>query len=145
MEAEAGSGSRRVKILSLPLSHRLFDLKSNSTKKFCPFPDVGEVLLLLFDPLRGMGHGGGPWSPRNRATPKGLDQRSYSGCALRQALSSCTLIATSRQRVAKERAAQRVRSWTVQNEMRGVLGRVSAGAAKTILDSANSREIRAQQ
>ena len=33
-----------------------------------------------------------------------------------------------RQRVAKEQAAQRVRSWTVQNEMRGVLGRVSSGA-----------------
>ena len=37
---------------------------------------------------------------------------------------------------------QRVRSWTVQNEMRGVLGRVSAGAAERILDSANPREIR---
>ena len=46
-----------------------------------------------------------------------------------------------RQRVAKERTAQRVRSWTVQNKMRGVLGRVSAGAAGRILDSANSREI----
>ena len=41
-----------------------------------------------------------------------------------------------RQRVAKERAAQ---SWTVQNEIRGVLGRVYAGRA---LDSANPREIR---
>ena len=40
-------------------------------------------------------------------------------------------------RVAKEWAAQRVRSWTVQNEMRGVLGRVSTGAAGRILDSAN--------
>ena len=47
-----------------------------------------------------------------------------------------------RQIVAKERAAQRVRSWTVQNEMRGVLGRVSTGAAGRILDSANPREIR---
>ena len=47
-----------------------------------------------------------------------------------------------RQRVAKEWAAQRVRSWTVQNEMRGVLGRVSTGAAGRILDSANPREIR---
>ena len=36
---------------------------------------------------------------------------------------------------------QRVRSWTVQNEMRGVLGRVSTGAAGRILDSANTREI----
>ena len=46
-----------------------------------------------------------------------------------------------RQSVAKERAAQKVRSWTVQNEMRGVLGRVSTGTAGRILDSANSREI----
>ena len=45
-------------------------------------------------------------------------------------------------RVAKERAAQRVRSWTVQNEMRDVLGRVSTGAAGRILNSANSREVR---
>ena len=47
-----------------------------------------------------------------------------------------------RQRVAKEGVAQRVRSWTVQNEMRGVLGRVSTGAAGRILNSANPREIR---
>ena len=50
-----------------------------------------------------------------------------------------------RQRVAKERAAQRVCSWTVQNEMRDVLGRVSTGAAGRILDSANPREIRTYQ
>ena len=30
-----------------------------------------------------------------------------------------------RQRVTEERAARRVRSWTAQNEMTGVLGRVS--------------------
>ena len=36
---------------------------------------------------------------------------------------------------------QRVRSWTVQNEMRDVLGRVSTGAAR-ILDSANPGEIK---
>ena len=48
-----------------------------------------------------------------------------------------------RQKMAKERAAQRVRGWTVQNEMRGVLGRVSASVARRILDSANPREIRA--
>ena len=39
----------------------------------------------------------------------------------------------------------RVRSFTVQNEMRDVLGRVSAGAAERILDSANPKEIRASQ
>ena len=48
-----------------------------------------------------------------------------------------------RQRVAKERAAQRVRSWTVQNDIRSVLGRVSAGAAGRILDSANPRKTKA--
>ena len=47
-----------------------------------------------------------------------------------------------RQRVAKEQATQRVCGWTVQNEIRGVLERVYAGAAGRILDSANSREIR---
>ena len=47
-----------------------------------------------------------------------------------------------RQRVAKERAAYRVRSWIVENEMRGVLGRVSTGAAGKPLDSAIPREIR---
>ena len=34
-----------------------------------------------------------------------------------------------RQRVAKERVAQRVRSWTVQNEMEDVLDRMTADAA----------------
>ena len=38
---------------------------------------------------------------------------------------------------------QRVRGWTLQNEMRGVLGRVSTGAAGRILSFANPREIRA--
>ena len=46
-----------------------------------------------------------------------------------------------RQKIAIERATQRVRSWTVQNEMRGVLGWVSASAAGWIFDSANSKEI----
>ena len=47
-----------------------------------------------------------------------------------------------RQRIAKERAAQGVRIWTVQNETRGVLGRASAGAAGRILNSTNPREIK---
>ena len=50
-----------------------------------------------------------------------------------------------RQRVAKERAAQRIRSWTVQNEMSGVPERVSTGAAGRILDSADPRQIRTSQ
>ena len=47
-----------------------------------------------------------------------------------------------RKRVAKERVPRRARSWTVQNEMKGVLRRVSKGAAGRIFDSANSREMR---
>ena len=35
---------------------------------------------------------------------------------------------------------QRVCSWTVQNEMRGVMGQVSASAARRIFDSANPRD-----
>ena len=46
-----------------------------------------------------------------------------------------------RQKIVKERATQRVRSWTVQNEMRGVLGRVSTSAARRIFDSASPKEI----
>ena len=46
-----------------------------------------------------------------------------------------------RQKTAKERATQRVRNWTVQNKMRGVLGWVSANTAGSIFDSANPREI----
>ena len=48
-----------------------------------------------------------------------------------------------RQTKSRQRASgARSRSWTVQSEMRGVLGRVSTGAAGRILDSANPREIR---
>ena len=50
--------------------------------------------------------------------------------------------AVKRQRVSKKRAAQGVRSWTVKNQIKGVLGQESAGAAGRILDSANPREIR---
>ena len=47
-----------------------------------------------------------------------------------------------RDRVPKEQAMQSVRSWVVQNEIRGVLERVPAGAARRIFDSSNPREIR---
>ena len=49
----------------------------------------------------------------------------------------------ARQGASKERAAQRVCCWIVQNEMRVVLKQMSAGAVQRILDSVNSREIRA--
>ena len=48
-----------------------------------------------------------------------------------------------RLRVTKERAVQRICSRTVQNEIRNVLGQVSAGDAGRILNSANPREIKA--
>ena len=48
-----------------------------------------------------------------------------------------------RQRAAKNRASQGVRSWIVQNERRVAFGQVSPDAAGRILDSANPREIRA--
>ena len=45
----------------------------------------------------------------------------------------------------KDRATKRARGWAVQNEMRGVLTHMSAGATRRILDSADPKEIRAQQ
>ena len=45
-----------------------------------------------------------------------------------------------RQKIAKQRAAQRVCSWTMQNELRG-RGMGSASAARRIFDSANPRKI----
>ena len=51
----------------------------------------------------------------------------------------------TRDRRETESERRRVRSWTVQNEMRDVLGRVSTGAAGRILDSANPRDIRTLQ
>ena len=47
-----------------------------------------------------------------------------------------------RQRVGKKRAAPRVHSWTEQNEVKGVRGRVFACAAARILDTANFIEKR---
>ena len=34
------------------------------------------VVVGYATPSEGWGHGGTPWSPRSRATPQGLDQRS---------------------------------------------------------------------
>ena len=76
-------------------------------------------MLLLPDPFREMG----AW----RKTMEPQRPGSYPGPGPE---------VVERQRVAKDRAAQTVRSWTVQNEMTGVLGRVSTGAARRILDSA---------
>ena len=35
------------------------------------------VVVVYPTPSEGWGHGGTPWSPRSRATPQGLDKRSY--------------------------------------------------------------------
>ena len=83
------------------------------------------LLLLLPDPFGGMG----AWWKTMEPQKPGNSPRSGPEVV-------------KRQRVANERAVQRVRSRTVQNEMRDVLGRVSAGAAGRILSSANPREIR---
>ena len=37
---------------------------------------VFVVVVVYPTPSEGWGHGGTPWSPRSRATPQGLDQRS---------------------------------------------------------------------
>ena len=68
--------------------------------------------LLLPDPFRRMG----AWRKTMESQKPGNCQRPGPEVV-------------KKQRVAKERAAQKVRSWTVQNEIRVVLGRVSAGAA----------------
>ena len=69
-------------------------------------------LLLLPDPFRGMT----TWRLTMEPQKPGNSPRSGPEVA-------------QRQRVAKERAAKRACSWTVQNEMKGVLGWVSASAA----------------
>ena len=79
-----------------------------------------------------------------RPLPRDGGMAEYHGAPETGKLSRA-LEVVKRQRVVKERAVQRVHSWTMQNEMRGVLGRVSAGAARRILGSVNSREIRTQQ
>ena len=80
------------------------------------------LLLLLPNPFRGMG----AW--RKIMEPQKMCNSAGPGPEV-----------VERQRVAKERAAQRVCSWTVQNEMRSVLGQVPAGATGRILNSANPR------
>ena len=60
---------------------------------------------------------------------------------LSRALTRVCRVIESRQKA----NGQRVHSLTVQNEMKGVLGRVSAGAAPRILDSANPKETRDSQ
>ena len=89
-----------------------------SRKKGARF--LGTCCCCYLTPFEGGGHGGKLWSPRSQATPQSLYQK------------------LQRQRVAKEQATQTVH-WTVQNKMRGVLGWVSTGVARRILDFAIPR------
>ena len=73
---------------------------------------VMSLLLLLADPFQGMV----AWRKTMKPQKPGISPGPGPEVV-------------DRQTVAKERAVQRVSSWAVQNEMRGVLGRVSAGAA----------------
>ena len=54
-----------------------FDFKLISGKLKREDSDVVVVVVVYPTPSEGWGHGGRPWSPRSRATPQGLDQRSY--------------------------------------------------------------------
>ena len=60
------------------------------------------------DPLRGM------WKTMKPQTPENFPKSAK---------------AAERQRALNEREAQRVSSWTMQNEMNGVLNRMTTGAA----------------
>ena len=84
------------------------------------------MLLLLLDPFRGVG----AW--RKTIEPQNPGNSPEPGPEVLEKL-----------KVSKERAAQKVRSRTVDGEMQSVLDRMNAGGARRILDSADSREIRA--
>ena len=86
------------------------------------------LLLLLPDPFQGMG----AW--QKTMEPQKLGNSPGSGTEVEE-----------RDRESPKSKRRRVRCWTVQNDMRGVLGRVPTGATGRILDSANPRKIRASQ
>ena len=83
-------------------------------------------MLLIPNPFRGMG----AW------------QKTMEHYKLQNSPGSGPEV-VKRHRVAKKQAALRVRSWTVQNDMSGVLGQVFGGASGRIFNFANPREIRA--
>ena len=84
------------------------------------------LLLLLPDPFLGMEAWQKTMKPHKLGNSPGSEPE-----------------VVKRQKIAKEGAARRVRSWTVQNEIIGVVGRVSASAAERVLDPADPREIEA--
>ena len=86
---------------------------------------VVVVIVGYPTPSDGWGHGGRSWSPRSRATPQGLDQRSHSDGE-----------SPKSERRKESVAGQCIMRWI------DVSGRLSTDAAVRALDSANSREIR---
>ena len=71
-----------------------------------------NLLLLLTDSFRALGAWRKTMEPQKPGNSPGLGPE-----------------VVERRRVAKERAVQRVRSWAVQNEMRGVLEQMSTSTA----------------
>ena len=58
------------------LSRKSFDTQIPSVSTEQLVLPVVVVVVVYPTPSEGWGHGGRPWSPRSRATPQGLDQRS---------------------------------------------------------------------
>ena len=81
-----------------------------------------DCCCCFLTPFERRGHGGRPCSPRSLAVLQSLDQRS-----LREEESP--------------KSERRKESVAMQCRMRGVLGRMTAGATCVIFDLANSREI----
>ena len=106
-------------VLSQQLCHT--GSKAQKTTTEVGEPKVGMLLLPL---------------PRNGGTAE-THGNSEAG-QLRRAWTRSRRASLLQQRVVKERAAQRVRSLTIQKEMRGVLRRMSSRAAWKILDSTDS-------
>ena len=57
-------------------SSRPYVYKSESFTIIRQLLHMNNVVVDYPTPSEGWGHGGRPWSPRSRATPQGLDQRS---------------------------------------------------------------------
>ena len=66
--------SNYTTLLKCSVGHDI--IKSMICKFFNCFMSNYVVVVVYPTPSEGWGHGGRPWSPRSRATPQGLDQRS---------------------------------------------------------------------
>ena len=61
----------------MPLDIKFDGLGRQAYHIFALWKTYLVVVVVYPTPSEGWGHGGRPWSPRSRATPQGLDQRSY--------------------------------------------------------------------